>query len=1268
MTSIESISSASEFIASDENQLFSSLRNARSELQRDNSDPRARLLSKLSSPSWQEICDSDERVDLLTQFGKFALSPPHGALGEEQLEKLYSAISARANFQWFFNESEGHRFENAENYQRSAAINSMPFSDTEQWQIDLFNKLADAAPGGYWNPYVCILADWWQGVLYEDTLSKKVAARVQSYILSATRNPKQDEPLGFVARLYLEKIDQGIGAFYPHPWNGFRQKVTRKFQEGLQNGWWAAIGYDLTRPQFQTKGIDFDIRWWVEVKDANTGKLLDRTLDGRSGEVAVACALRALRQNQQLDSNAAVTAQFATPRSASFHIDHVGEINKKCLADEIRGLATAARVKSVNRIAIHSKQPRDTPDDKLGTVRLVPVDDFEDAYKELSLFEAMTAQVNERLAEEARQTLLKTCNAATESRYIPSPILKSKQEGPDRAKGDVEPSQSEQEKWIPISDDELCQINEGRFHGPGDGPARLFLYADSGVGKSTLLIYLEQQIAEGKFGLLPIRRDKLASRPWDDSEKFRNNLASEFGKHLDSSKKKHVQDWLQYLHDNGKAVYLLDAHDQAGGQVDQIQLWFEGHGNVDQCPIYFTGRQSSRSSFSAWDERQVGLLTDDQVNEFLTKEKAEHFRKLLGIEDGNSVENEFFRVPMVLHLLQSIPEDEIDSLYNRERVYYQAIESNKSYSLLSKGLDSVPRESRGSLTNLRKLTKAHAFVAWHMLRNVGFEGFVEGDQYDDTLEILSEYLHERNAPTEMAETLKQNGVLLGGPLEEENDSLQWRHLSFAEYFAGVWLADYLSPDELRFELSGILDMVAARTRAREGHAWDDPEATHEISKSPREQWRWVFRFALSRLDAAVRSEFAKKELTKKASGTKLTKAVEKRDRLAAELIAYGGTFTLADAIREDHFGQTDDTTGATVPCPWVDVCRWLVRDDLRYKGMGATERPENDNAEEFVRVLGSHLDRRYRDSQTVRSAWDLLPESAQQSLGAGFIGELGASELDVFGNLLQLFLPCPSPEFDMASADNLFPAPEGHEGWVYRMGSDDSDHEAWDDEKPARLVLVPKLDVMKFGVSNAEYELFDPSHFFSRDGRSRSDDQPVHRVTWHAADFYSGIWLACCDCSENFIYCLPSESEREFFTRGGTSWPRWWNGGLEEDRCHHSASRSLGRSESPDKKYANPFDLQHTIGNMWEWTSSEYRDDWTENQEEVGERSRTLIYGHEVIAPLRGSSRVCRGGSWARFSPRVLRSGYRFNRRPDNLSRDVGFRVCRRFVACPNRP
>jgi formylglycine-generating enzyme required for sulfatase activity len=166
--------------------------------------------------------------------------------------------------------------------------------------------------------------------------------------------------------------------------------------------------------------------------------------------------------------------------------------------------------------------------------------------------------------------------------------------------------------------------------------------------------------------------------------------------------------------------------------------------------------------------------------------------------------------------------------------------------------------------------------------------------------------------------------------------------------------------------------------------------------------------------------------------------------------------------------------------------------------------------------------------------------------------------------------------------------------------------------------------------------------------------QPVVRICWYEARAYCA-WLSA---QTGQPFRLPTEAEWEAATRG---LPRWrvvfWKGrqsrryafGDKFDATCCNTFETHIRRTTPIGVFPGgetPEGLSDMTGNVWEWTSSVYRDypyDAADGRED-----------HDATS----ARRVARGGAW--FGINVLaRASYRNHNHPDNRNNNLGLRVVR---------
>jgi formylglycine-generating enzyme required for sulfatase activity len=232
-------------------------------------------------------------------------------------------------------------------------------------------------------------------------------------------------------------------------------------------------------------------------------------------------------------------------------------------------------------------------------------------------------------------------------------------------------------------------------------------------------------------------------------------------------------------------------------------------------------------------------------------------------------------------------------------------------------------------------------------------------------------------------------------------------------------------------------------------------------------------------------------------------------------------------------------------------------------------------------------------------------------------------------------------------------------GGCFLMGSPESE-EGRNSDEIQHEVCVDGFELGKHEVTNREYRRFRPDHDSGDyEGHSANgDDQPVVRVSWDDAVAYAA-WLSE---QTGLNYRLPTEAEWEYAARGGTQTARYW--GEDPDQACAYANANDQTSDSifgwswdahnctdgyavtaPVGQFqANAYGLKDMLGNVWEWTCSEYSSSYD---------------GSELVCQTSGRApRVHRGGSFF-AEPGYVRAARRYNDLPDDAYIDIGFRLAR---------
>jgi formylglycine-generating enzyme required for sulfatase activity len=217
----------------------------------------------------------------------------------------------------------------------------------------------------------------------------------------------------------------------------------------------------------------------------------------------------------------------------------------------------------------------------------------------------------------------------------------------------------------------------------------------------------------------------------------------------------------------------------------------------------------------------------------------------------------------------------------------------------------------------------------------------------------------------------------------------------------------------------------------------------------------------------------------------------------------------------------------------------------------------------------------------------------------------------------------------------------------FLMGSDpQKDKGAYKNEQPQYTLHLPDYYLARTPVTNAQYAAFvgatghrRPEYWKGGKPPQGKVEHPVVYVSWHDAVAYCR-WLSEVTGRS---YALPSEAQWEKGARGADGRIYPWGDRWDVRQCN---TEEGGKGDTtPVGAYAqgaSPYGLLDIAGNVWEWTSSLYRD----YPYQAGD-------GREDASGT--GNRVLRGGAWS-YSSVDARSASRDWFRPDYLDVDFGFR------------
>jgi sulfatase modifying factor 1 len=268
--------------------------------------------------------------------------------------------------------------------------------------------------------------------------------------------------------------------------------------------------------------------------------------------------------------------------------------------------------------------------------------------------------------------------------------------------------------------------------------------------------------------------------------------------------------------------------------------------------------------------------------------------------------------------------------------------------------------------------------------------------------------------------------------------------------------------------------------------------------------------------------------------------------------------------------------------------------------------------------------------------------------------------------------PLPEPDPQSTPRPRSTPIPPLAFDWVtipageFWMGSDkDKDPLAYDDETPQHKVYLPTYRIARYPVTVAQFAQFSKATGYQtvaeKEGWayswSGSSWQQIKGAYWaHPRGPESDVQnkanhpVTCVSWVDVNEFCrwagvrLASEAEWEKAARGtdGRIYP-WGNELPDKERCNFNMDVGDTTAVGSYAKGKSPYGVLDMAGNVWEWTSSLYKnypyksDDGREDPADAGRR-------------------VVRGGSFVDLQ-NLVRSACRYHNFIDSRSLNVGFRV-----------
>ena len=229
---------------------------------------------------------------------------------------------------------------------------------------------------------------------------------------------------------------------------------------------------------------------------------------------------------------------------------------------------------------------------------------------------------------------------------------------------------------------------------------------------------------------------------------------------------------------------------------------------------------------------------------------------------------------------------------------------------------------------------------------------------------------------------------------------------------------------------------------------------------------------------------------------------------------------------------------------------------------------------------------------------------------------------------------------------------------TFMMGTPATEIDRSKGEDPVhRVTIAQPFAVGRFSIS------FDEWDACLTDGGCRGNKLDDHdkgrgRLPTQSTRFSDAqAYLAWLSKKVGRTYRLPSESEREYFTRAGTTTPFWFGKTIGPQNANYYASIPYAngprgedsKGPKPVDSYApNPFGLYQVHGNVYEWTLDCWNKRYTEDTPTDGQ---PWLEGD-------CTQHVVRGGRWDSQAS-TLRSGYRDSILGEGAGGSYGFRVVR---------
>jgi len=192
----------------------------------------------------------------------------------------------------------------------------------------------------------------------------------------------------------------------------------------------------------------------------------------------------------------------------------------------------------------------------------------------------------------------------------------------------------------------------------------------------------------------------------------------------------------------------------------------------------------------------------------------------------------------------------------------------------------------------------------------------------------------------------------------------------------------------------------------------------------------------------------------------------------------------------------------------------------------------------------------------------------------------------------------------------------------FRIGSPSTEQGRKDDEKQ-HTFTVGKYWIAETEVTQKQWNAimsFNPSKF-------KGDELPVDSVSWNLAQKF----IKTLNTRTGKKFRLPTEAEWELAARAGTTTARYWGEGIGENNANCGRCGDPWDNTAPVKSFApNNYGLYDMLGNVWEWTCSEYKKTYDDIEQKCVEGAESYVLRGGA---LNNSAKHVRAANRARSRP-----------------------------------